>query len=534
MPLIKRASKKAMSENIRREMHAGKPQKQAIAIAYSIQRKARHKKAAGGSVESGSRDMNMADGGKIKTIEEKRAIHPKQKGVHEADIGEKRGPSYAAQMLKSKQPYGNRAAKEEHQQNLNDLRSMPKPKLQGLAEGGAISAKTEKRPMPDDLHDDEMQAHQNKHMRDNGQDGWTDKPTERQAIANDVRGKKLPIKRPRMVPSDAFSTRLYDAEGNLEESAKPGPYGEQPSKWHDEEEAKASGHPVRDMEDEHSTHRKPYAKGGAVDAKYKKLYENYTPQQHKYKAEELEQSLVPGLHPEKRKNREERIAYHDSHVKEAYAKGGEVEESDYEHPENPYEDSHLSELTPSHDEGAEMARHEDEEDQDREGPEHHEEEPHIDHNLQMDMVHDDEVDGEEPAVGHHMRDDEEEQPMDEEEEEHHNSIASAVMARMKKMAEGGEILRHKDEDDIKSHDSIYSDDSDTADLSRNADEDANEEDQSSWNALRKENYSESEGLRKLSNPQDSDEHGDEEEMDSHDEHDMISSIRRKMKSRKQF
>jgi hypothetical protein len=36
MPLVKGSSKKAISENIRREMHAGKPQKQAIAIAYSV------------------------------------------------------------------------------------------------------------------------------------------------------------------------------------------------------------------------------------------------------------------------------------------------------------------------------------------------------------------------------------------------------------------------------------------------------------------------------------------------------------------
>ena len=40
MPLVKSKSKKAMSENISREMHAGKPQKQAVAIAYAVKRKA--------------------------------------------------------------------------------------------------------------------------------------------------------------------------------------------------------------------------------------------------------------------------------------------------------------------------------------------------------------------------------------------------------------------------------------------------------------------------------------------------------------
>lgn len=42
MPLHHSASKKAFSENVKAEMHAGKPQKQAVAIAYSVQRKAEH------------------------------------------------------------------------------------------------------------------------------------------------------------------------------------------------------------------------------------------------------------------------------------------------------------------------------------------------------------------------------------------------------------------------------------------------------------------------------------------------------------
>lgn len=41
MPLVKSPSKKAVSKNIKTEMQAGKPQKQAVAIALSVQRKAK-------------------------------------------------------------------------------------------------------------------------------------------------------------------------------------------------------------------------------------------------------------------------------------------------------------------------------------------------------------------------------------------------------------------------------------------------------------------------------------------------------------
>ena len=47
MPLKKSASKKAVSENIKTEMKTGKPQKQAIAIALDVQKRAASKKAKG-------------------------------------------------------------------------------------------------------------------------------------------------------------------------------------------------------------------------------------------------------------------------------------------------------------------------------------------------------------------------------------------------------------------------------------------------------------------------------------------------------
>lgn len=41
MPLSKSPSKKAFSSNVKKELAAGKPQKQAVAIAYAVKRKAK-------------------------------------------------------------------------------------------------------------------------------------------------------------------------------------------------------------------------------------------------------------------------------------------------------------------------------------------------------------------------------------------------------------------------------------------------------------------------------------------------------------
>lgn len=46
MPLIKSKSKRAMGENISRLRHEGYPDKQAVAIGYSVKRKAEHKGAS--------------------------------------------------------------------------------------------------------------------------------------------------------------------------------------------------------------------------------------------------------------------------------------------------------------------------------------------------------------------------------------------------------------------------------------------------------------------------------------------------------
>lgn len=49
MPLKKSTSKKAFTENVRAEIAAGKPQKQAVAIAYATKRAAAKKQSKGRS-----------------------------------------------------------------------------------------------------------------------------------------------------------------------------------------------------------------------------------------------------------------------------------------------------------------------------------------------------------------------------------------------------------------------------------------------------------------------------------------------------
>ena len=62
MPLVKSASKKAVSKNIKTEMKHWKPQKQAVAIALSVAKKAK--------IESSKKDKKM-DKGKEKKVEKK-------------------------------------------------------------------------------------------------------------------------------------------------------------------------------------------------------------------------------------------------------------------------------------------------------------------------------------------------------------------------------------------------------------------------------------------------------------------------------
>jgi hypothetical protein len=55
MPLIKDIGKKALERNIKTEIAAGKPPKQAVAIAYAVKREAAKKKKGHNSLKDISR-----------------------------------------------------------------------------------------------------------------------------------------------------------------------------------------------------------------------------------------------------------------------------------------------------------------------------------------------------------------------------------------------------------------------------------------------------------------------------------------------
>ena len=66
MPLVKTGSRKAVSENIRREMEAGKPQKQAVAIALDVQRRAKGKRKMPESASHAPGHEITGEGGSVR------------------------------------------------------------------------------------------------------------------------------------------------------------------------------------------------------------------------------------------------------------------------------------------------------------------------------------------------------------------------------------------------------------------------------------------------------------------------------------
>lgn len=123
---------------------------------------------------------------------------------------------------------------------------------------------------------------------------WTGRPTVEQA----QKESRTNLSRPKIQGENDF-------DGNeLISADKPDGYGKQPKKSYDEDGADRKGPDVPDMEDEHSTHRKPYAKGGQIepgDIKSKNMFlrTKMEPEDHDIQARERseESNLQHGASP---------------------------------------------------------------------------------------------------------------------------------------------------------------------------------------------------------------------------------------------
>jgi hypothetical protein len=81
MPLIKGKSEKAFKSNIKAEIAAGKPPKQAVAIAYNVKRRAEGMKGGGVSLAIGRGEKLPADQGAGLTAKG-RAKYNRETGSH--------------------------------------------------------------------------------------------------------------------------------------------------------------------------------------------------------------------------------------------------------------------------------------------------------------------------------------------------------------------------------------------------------------------------------------------------------------------
>lgn len=125
MPLIKSKSDKAFKKNVATEVKAGKPVKQAVAIAYSTKRAAPVKKAMGGSLNP----MNYDSDVDYYEARQKAGLPARPRGYTDAErdaiINPKpytRGP-YKAPVVPRRDPEKERAAMESIEKSMASIRA---------------------------------------------------------------------------------------------------------------------------------------------------------------------------------------------------------------------------------------------------------------------------------------------------------------------------------------------------------------------------------------------------------------------------
>lgn len=389
MPLIKSKSQKAFSTNVEREMDAGKPKDQSLAIAYSVKRKAGAKKK--------------------------------------------------------------------------------------MAEGGPVSAKTEKRPMPDQEANDAQEVSHNDSKKALVNSDWTQNPMIK-------RPKTQPLKHPSMAQSPVFKVKLRDHEDHLESELSPTSPKAQPEADYNEEQPDKSGPSVSALK------MKRMAEGGDVKSNLSKQYEmkhaNFSAAEHLEKSDDLKKgSASRKIHPDLSETRKKRADWHEQQASlksPKYAEGGEINK--------------------------EISMHDAEDDQ-------------VVYPAGLESDNDEMSPPEDEYMSNHFA--QGGMAEGEIEEDHHASMTAAIMAKRAKMhdmIDSGAM----DEDEA-----ARMAEGGQVDIEMNAKEEPNSYYHQNEDAALKEKYDSD--MTDVSQPMDSNEHGDSREMDAENKHDMISKIRMAMR-----
>ena len=142
MPLIKSKSKGAFNKNVATEVKAGKPVKQAVAIAYSTKRAA--KKAVGGSLNPMDYDSDTD----YYESRQKAGLPARPRGYTDADrkaiINPKpyKAEPYKAPVVPRRDPEKERSAMESIEKSLASMRATREAakKLRGKKSGGKVNS----------------------------------------------------------------------------------------------------------------------------------------------------------------------------------------------------------------------------------------------------------------------------------------------------------------------------------------------------------------------------------------------------------
>jgi hypothetical protein len=491
MLLIKGSSSKAFSKNVKTEMDAGKPQKQSLEIAYDMKRRNKRKPVQkfveGGAVLSSMQDVfgggssspsRSGSGSSAPSSSNNgsssSASSPTSKTVkpdpHTEDQHLPSSPSVDLDEQKS-QNWANEAEGGEIMKPKMQMKKSPRMVASSIIKPRIMNAQGGY--IQDEDENGQEQLHKNEGNKASKNDDWSSDVTIKQA----QKPSPTKLSQPKLKGSDAFSGRnrqMRDDENDLGDSIYPETDKAQPIQRDNEYDAVKSGNKVPDMERQHNNKKAPYQQNS----------------ESQYAQDEASADMKKKQSPLGR-----------------YAKGGPIMQPKDNHDEleeRMDEGDLMDSLSPSGPHNKQPQKWRNELDADSSNP----------NALDMEREH---SNGRKPYADGGMLD-------DEMEEERHDSIAAAIMAkrdRMHAMIDSGAM----DEDNAVHG---YADGG-QVDLDLNSMEQPNAYYPRNEDEVLKENYDSD--FKDVSQPEDSNEKGDDIDSDSHDH---IDEMRRRMKSRRQF